>query len=161
MPLKDDKKLVEIYTDGACSGNPGRGGYGVILCYNGKTKELSEGFLNTTNNRMEILAAVTGLESLNQPCRVKLYSDSKYLVDAVCQGWLAKWSKNNWMRTKTEKAKNADLFKRLLAQLARHEVEFLWVKGHAGHPQNERCDKLATTAIKGEHLKKDPGFDGI
>lgn len=148
-------KHVDIFTDGACSGNPGKGGYGVILKYNGAVKELSEGFLSTTNNRMEILAAVKGLEILKEPCSVTLYSDSKYLVDSVNQGWLIKWQKNNWYRSKSEKAKNVDLFKRLLIQLNKHKVEFIWIKGHAGHPENERCDFLATSAIKGDSLSID------
>ena len=152
-------KTVDIFTDGACSGNPGKGGYGIILEYNGKSKEISEGFILTTNNRMEIMAATVGLEMLKEPCKVNLYSDSKYLVDSINQGWLAKWSKNNWMRTKSEKAKNADLFKRLLAQLKIHNVNFIWVKGHAGHPKNERCDYLATSAIKSVNLKEDLGFE--
>lgn len=149
------QKHVEIFTDGACSGNPGKGGYGVILRYNGSVKEISEGFELTTNNRMEILAAVTGLEALKEPCCVTLYSDSKYLVDSINQGWIVKWQKNNWYRTKNEKAKNVDLFKRLLAQLDIHKVEFVWVKGHAGHPENERCDQLATSAILGNNLSID------
>lgn len=148
-------KHVDVYTDGACSGNPGKGGYGVILKYNGAVKELSEGFVNTTNNRMEILAAVKGLEILKEPCSVTLYSDSKYLVDSVNQGWIIKWQKNNWYRTKNEKAKNVDLFKRLLAQLDIHKVEFVWIKGHAGHPENERCDFLATSAAAGDNLIED------
>ena len=148
-------KHIEIFTDGACSGNPGKGGYGVILKYNGATKELSEGFKLTTNNRMEILAAIKGLEALNQPCKVTLYSDSKYLVDSVNQGWIIKWQKNNWYRTKSEKAKNVDLFKRLLTQMDRHQVEFIWVKGHAGHEENERCDHLATSAILNDVLSND------
>lgn len=152
-------KTVDIYTDGACSGNPGKGGYGVILSYNGKTKEISEGFLTTTNNRMEITAAVVALEALKEPCKVNLTSDSKYLVDSVNQGWLKKWSSNGWMRTKSEKAKNTDLFKRLLKQLEIHDVTFIWVKGHAGHPMNDRCDYLATSAIKGKHLSVDKGFE--
>ena len=148
-------KRVEIFTDGACSGNPGKGGYGVILKYNGVSREISEGFLLTTNNRMEILAAIKGLEALKEPCTVTLYSDSKYLVDSVNQGWLIKWQKNNWYRTKNEKAKNVDLFKRLLMLLDKHKVEFVWVKGHAGHIENERCDHLATSAILGENLSID------
>ncbi len=148
-------KHVDVYTDGACSGNPGKGGYGVVLKYNGAVKELSEGFVNTTNNRMEILAAVKGLEILKEPCSVTLYSDSKYLVDSVNQGWIIKWQKNNWYRTKNEKAKNVDLFKRLLAQLNVHKVEFVWIKGHAGHPENERCDFLATSAAAGDNLSED------
>ena len=148
-------KSVKIYTDGACSGNPGKGGYGAILEYNGTTKELSGGFLSTTNNRMEILAAVVALETLKEPCNVVLTSDSKYLVDSVNQGWIEKWKNNNWYRTKSEKAKNVDLFKRLVAQLERHNVEFVWVKGHAGHPQNERCDQLATSAINSDRVMED------
>lgn len=154
----NQRKHVTLYTDGACSGNPGKGGYGAILEYKGHEKELSAGYAVTTNNRMEILAAVAGLELLKEPCDVTLYSDSKYLVDAVNQGWIAKWSKNGWYRTKTEKAKNEDLFRRLLVQLKRHHVEFLWVKGHAGHPQNERCDALATGAIKKDNLLIDEGY---
>lgn len=146
---------VEIFTDGACSGNPGKGGYGVILKYGEKTKELSEGFVKTTNNRMEILAAIKGLEALKEPCNVTLYSDSKYLVDSVNQGWIIKWKKNNWFRTKSEKAKNIDLFKRLMELLNIHKVEFVWVKGHAGHPENERCDKLATESILKDNLSID------
>lgn len=148
---------VDIFTDGACSGNPGKGGYGVILKYGDKIKELSEGFIQTTNNRMEILAAIKGLEALKEPCTVTLYSDSKYLVDSVNQGWIIKWQKNNWYRTKSEKAKNIDLFKRLLELLNTHKVEFVWVKGHAGHPENERCDQLATNSI----LKDDLSVDNI
>ena len=152
-------KNIEIYTDGACSGNPGKGGYGVILKYNDNIKEMSQGFISTTNNRMEILAAVVGLEALKQPCKVTLYSDSKYLVDSINQGWLVKWQKNNWIRSGKEKAKNIDLFTRLLDQLKIHDVEFIWVKGHAGHAQNERCDFLATSAIKSDNLLVDKGFE--
>ncbi len=152
-------KNIEIYTDGACSGNPGKGGYGVILKYNDNIKEMSQGFISTTNNRMEILAAVIGLEALKQPCKVTLYSDSKYLVDSINQGWLTKWQKNNWIRSGKEKAKNIDLFTRLLDQLKIHDVEFIWVKGHAGHEQNERCDFLATSAIKSDNLLVDKGFE--
>lgn len=152
-------KKIELFTDGACSGNPGKGGYGVILNYNGKTKEISQGFNMTTNNRMEILAAVVGLEALKEPCEVDLYSDSKYLVDSINQGWIEKWKSNNWMRTNKEKAKNIDLFTRLLTQLSIHKVNFIWVKGHAGHLENERCDFLATSAINSENLIDDENFD--
>ena len=148
-------KTVRIYTDGACSGNPGKGGYGAILEYNGTRRELSQGFVCTTNNRMEILSAVVAMEALKEPCNVILTSDSKYLVDSVKQGWIEKWRANNWYRTKNEKAKNVDLFKRLVTQLERHSVEFVWVKGHAGHPENERCDQLATSAIKSDNLIED------
>ncbi len=153
------KKEVEIFTDGACSGNPGKGGYGAILRYNGKVKELSQGFIKTTNNRMELLSAITALEALKEPCRVVLTSDSKYLVDSVNLGWIDKWRKNDWYRTKNEKAKNIDLLNRLVAQRERHDVTFVWVKGHAGHPENERCDELATGAIKSGNLLVDPGMD--
>ena len=148
-------KNVEIFTDGACSGNPGKGGYGAVLRYNGVVRELSGGYKCTTNNRMELMAAITALEALKEPCRVVLTSDSKYLVDSVKLGWIEKWKKNNWYRTKNEKAKNVDLLVRLVAQLDRHEVEFVWVKGHAGHPENERCDALATNAILGDNLIED------
>ena len=156
--MKDNKKNVEIFTDGACSGNPGKGGYGVVLKFGEATKEMSQGFRLTTNNRMELLAAIKGLEALKYPCNVKLYSDSKYLVDSVNQGWIVKWQKNNWMRTKSEPAKNVDLFKRLLRLIETHNVEFIWVKGHAGHPMNERCDELGVAAYNGNNLIEDEGF---
>ncbi len=152
-------KSVEIFTDGACSGNPGKGGYGAILRYNGRVKELSQGFVKTTNNRMELMSAIVALEALKEPCCVVLTSDSKYLVDSVNLGWIDKWRKNDWYRTKSEKAKNIDLLNRLVAQKERHDVTFVWVKGHAGHPENERCDELATGAIKGDNLIVDPGMD--
>ena len=136
-------KKVEIFTDGACSGNPGPGGYGVILRYNGVEKELSGGDSETTNNRMELTAAIKGLEALKERCCVILYSDSKYLTDAINCGWAVKWRENGWMRTKREQALNVDLWERLLDLLEEQEVTFVWVKGHAGHPENERCDHLA------------------
>jgi len=139
-------KKVEIFTDGACSGNPGPGGYGVILKYNGHEKELSEGYKNTTNNRMELLAIIKGLEALKEPCEVTVYSDSRYIVDAINKGWVRRWAANNWKRNKTEIAKNIDLWIQLLKLLDRHKVTFVWVKGHAGHPENERCDELAVQA---------------
>ncbi len=139
-------KKVEIFTDGACSGNPGPGGYGVILKYNGHEKELSGGYRNTTNNRMELMAIIKGLEALKEPCEVMVYSDSRYIVDAINKGWVQRWAANNWMRNKKESAKNIDLWERLLKQLARHKVRITWVKGHAGHEENERCDQLAVKA---------------
>ena len=153
-------KFVEIYTDGACSGNPGKGGFGAILKYNGNTKEISQGFKCTTNNRMELMAAITALEMLKESCKVDLYSDSKYLVDSVNLGWIKKWQSNGWKRKGSEMAKNIDLLKRLVCQLERHEVSFVWVKGHDGHIENERCDHLATSAIKSSDLKDDFGYDG-
>ncbi len=136
-------KRVEIFTDGACSGNPGPGGYGVVLKYKTARKELSGGEAETTNNRMELMAAIAGLETLKEKCAVTLHSDSKYLIDAVNLGWAVKWRENGWMRTKKDRALNSDLWERLLGLIEFHEVELVWVKGHAGHPENERCDALA------------------
>ncbi len=135
--------FVEIFTDGACSGNPGPGGWGTILRCNGQEKELSGGESETTNNRMELLAVINGLESLNRKCKVKIYSDSSYVVNGITKGWAEGWRKNNWRKADKKPALNPDLWERLLDLLAQHEYEFEWVKGHAGHPENERCDKLA------------------
>lgn len=137
-------KHVAVYTDGACRGNPGPGGYGVVLVYEGHEKELSGGEKSTTNNRMELSAAIAGLSALKEPCRVTLYSDSKYLVDAVTLGWLASWRARGYRRGKNEPVLNPDLWETLHELLLKHEVEFVWVKGHDGHAYNERCDKLAT-----------------
>lgn len=141
-------KRVEIFTDGACSGNPGPGGYGVILRYNGTVKELSGGERETTNNRMELTAVITGLSALKEPCEVELYSDSKYIIDAVTKGWAKKWQSNGWIKGDKKKALNSDLWERLLALLDKHRVTFIWVKGHAGHSENERCDRLAVEAAQ-------------
>ena len=140
------RKQVEIFTDGACSGNPGPGGwggYGVILRYKQFEKEISGGEANTTNNRMELSAVIAGLEALTEPCDVTLYSDSKYFVDAIEQGWAKKWKAKGWMRTNKDKALNPDLWEKILELLDKHNVTLVWIKGHAGHPENERCDKLA------------------
>ncbi len=137
-------KEVQLYTDGACRGNPGRGGYGAILVYGKYEKELSGGEALTTNNRMELMAAITGLETLKEPCLVTLYSDSKYLVDAFLLGWVETWKKAGWKRGK-EELKNPDLWERLYALTEKHSVTFVWVKGHNGHDYNERCDALATS----------------
>ena len=136
-------KEVELYTDGACRGNPGKGGYGAILVYGKYEKEISGGERETTNNRMELMAAISGLEALKEPCKVTLYSDSKYLVDAYNQGWVYSWQKSGWRRGKDE-LKNPDLWDRLFNLTSMHEVTFVWVKGHNGHDYNERCDALAT-----------------
>ena len=152
------EKNVVIYTDGACTGNPGPGGYGVVLLYNDHRKELSGGFRLTTNNRMEMMAAVVGLQSLNQPCDVILHSDSKYLVDAMVQGWARKWQANGWKRNKKEMAKNPDLWQQLLDLCDFHRVNFRWVKGHAGFAENERCDQLAVAASRAADLPVDPGY---
>lgn len=152
---------VKIYTDGSARGNPdGPGGYGTILsCVdaNGREhiREFSGGYEKTTNNRMELMAAIIGLEALTRPCKVFLYSDSQYLVKAFNDRWIDGWIKKGWKRGKNEPVKNVDLWKRLLKAKEGHDVEFIWVKGHAGHPQNERCDELATTAADGDHLMKD------
>ena len=151
-------KEVTIFTDGACSGNPGRGGFGVILNYMGKIKEISKGYICTTNNRMEIMAALAGLNALKEPCKVTLYSDSKYLVDSVNKGWIASWQKNGWKNSKKEKVKNRELFEELINLINIHQVEFCWVKGHDGHTENERCDYLATTAAKSKNALEDTGY---
>ncbi len=137
-------KQVEIFTDGACLGNPGPGGWGVILKYQGKEKELSGGEPETTNNRMELTAAIVALEALKTPCEIKLYSDSQYLINAFELGWLEKWKKSGWKRADNAEVKNVDLWQRLSELTAIHKVEFIWVRGHDGHPENERCDRLAS-----------------
>lgn len=155
---------VKIYTDGAARGNPdGPGGYGTVLEYTDTkgtlhTRELSRGYQKTTNNRMELMAVIAGLEALNRPCEVELYSDSQYVVNAFNQHWIESWIKKGWKRGKNEQVKNVDLWKRLLAAKEPHTVKFIWVKGHNGHPQNERCDELATGAADGEELLVDEGI---
>ncbi len=139
-------KEVKIYTDGACRGNPGPGGWGCILVYGEHEKEMSGGEPVTTNNRMELLAAINGLSALREPCRVELCSDSKYLVDAVTLGWIAGWQRQNYRRGKKDEVKNIDLWEKLSSLLSLHDVNFIWVKGHDGHAYNERCDALATAA---------------
>lgn len=157
--------VVQIYTDGSARGNPdGPGGYGAVLLFTDSQgrlheKELSAGYQKTTNNRMELMAAIAGLEALNRPCTVELYSDSKYLTDAFNQRWIDSWLANNWKRGKSGPVKNIDLWERLLAAKAPHQVTFHWVRGHAGHPQNERCDKLATAAADGDNLLCDAGAE--
>lgn len=138
-----DKKTVYIFSDGACSGNPGPGGYGVILRCDGREKELSGGDSHTTNNRMELMGVITGLEALKYPCKVILQTDSKYVVDSVMKGWAKSWRKNGWIKSDKKPALNADLWERLLDLLEIHDVTFNWIKGHAGHAENERCDRLA------------------
>lgn len=138
-------KKVEIFTDGACSGNPGPGGWGAVLRYNGQEKELSGGEAHTTNNRMELSAVIFSLKALKEPCEVFLTTDSKYVCDAVTKGWAVSWRKNGWKKADKKPALNSDLWEELLNLLDRHTVKFNWVKGHAGHPENERCDRLAVT----------------
>lgn len=160
---------VTIYTDGACKGNPdGPGGYGVVLLYTDKNnqvhrKEIAGGFKNTTNNRMEIMAAIVGLEALKRPCQVTLYSDSQYLVNAIEQKWVERWQKNGWLRDpkKGIKAKNVDLWQRLLKAMENHQVKFKWVRGHDGLAENERCDQLATEAAMRPDLPEDIYEKGV
>ncbi len=153
-------KAVEIYTDGACLGNPGPGGYGAVLIYGPHRRELSGGFRLTTNNRMEMMGAIVALNALTEPCAVTLYSDSKYVVDAMVKGWAKRWQRQNWMRTKTEPALNPDLWAELLQAGDRHQVTWRWVKGHAGNPENERCDRLAVAAAHQPQLPPDLGYPG-
>lgn len=141
-------KKVEIYTDGACSGNPGPGGWGAVLRFGEYEREISGGEIETTNNRMELSAVINALKMLNQPCDIVLCSDSKYVCDAIEKGWLKKWQSNNWIRNKNNPVLNSDLWKQLVELLSKHTVHIKWVKGHAGHPENERCDSLAVAAIK-------------
>lgn len=141
------KKQLEIFTDGACSGNPGPGGWGALLRYQGIEKELSGGSAATTNNRMELTAIIEALACLKEPCIVTLTTDSKYAADGITKGWAKSWQKNGWKKADRKPALNADLWERLLQLLAVHQVKIVWVKGHAGHPENERCDQLATGAI--------------
>ena len=138
-------KKVTIYTDGACTGNPGPGGYGAILIYEGRRKEIAGGEIATTNNRMELMGAIKALEMLKEPCEVDVYSDSRYVVDAIEQGWAEGWRKKGWRRKKAP-ALNPDLWEILLNLLKNHKAKFHWIKGHAGHPENERCDEMARMA---------------
>ena len=141
-------KHVDLFTDGACSGNPGPGGYGTILRYNGNEKELSAGEESTTNNRMELTAVIVGLAALKETCDVTVYSDSKYVVDGIQKGWAESWKRNGWRKADKKPALNADLWDKLLSLLAIHTVRFVWLKGHDGHPENERCDKMAVAAYQ-------------
>lgn len=150
---------VVMYTDGSALGNPGPGGYGVVLRYNQHYKELSGGFRRTTNNRMELMACIAGLRTLKRPMRVVIYSDSKYVVDAVQEGWVQRWQAKNWMRTATEPAQNADLWAELVQLCTVHQVQFVWVPGHSGVPDNERCHQLATAAAQQPNLPPDIGFE--
>jgi len=150
MESGNDKtmKHVDIYTDGACSGNPGPGGYGAVLVYNGREKELCGGELQTTNNRMELTAVIEALSALKEPCSVTLTTDSKYVSDGITLGWAKSWKAKGWRKADGKPALNPELWETLLMLLDKHEVEFVWVKGHAGHPYNERCDALAVSYYK-------------
>ena len=151
---------VTIYSDGACLGNPGPGGYGTVLLFGAHRKELAAGFRRTTNNRMELLGAIAGLEALTRPCQVVLWSDSQYVVHALSKGWLDGWQQRGWRTAAKEPVKNRDLWERLLRAIGEHEVDWQWVRGHTGNPENERCDQLAVAAANGPDLQDDAGFDG-
>jgi ribonuclease HI len=154
MPLP----TVTIYSDGACLGNPGPGGYGTVLLAGEHRKELSAGYRRTTNNRMEMLGAIVGIESLKRPSAVTLWSDSQYLIHAMTKGWLEGWQKRGWRTASKEPVKNQDLWQRLLRAIEPHEIEWRWVRGHTGNPENERCDQLAVAAASGGDLLVDEGF---
>ena len=141
-------KKVNIYTDGACKGNPGRGGWGTILVYGAHEKELSGGEVMTTNNRMELMAVISGLEALREPCEVTLTSDSTYVINSITKKWLDGWAKKNWVKSGNTPVPNADLWKRLVEAMKPHTIEWVWVRGHNGHPYNERCDRLAVAAAE-------------
>ncbi len=150
---------VTIYTDGACRGNPGPGGYGIVLMAGTARKELSAGYRRTTNNRMELLALIKGLEALKRPCRAEIYSDSQYVLAAFQKKWIARWKANGWQTTTKKPVQNQDLWMALDLALAAHTPVFHWVKGHASNPENNRCDELATTAARGSSLQVDAGYE--
>ena len=141
--LGDFMKHIDIYTDGSCRCNPGPGGWGAILVYKGIEKELSGGEIETTNNRMELTAVIKALQALKEPCEITLTSDSKYVIDAITNGWALSWKENNWRKSDRSQALNPDLWEILLEEISKHKITYVWVKGHAGHPYNERCDKMA------------------
>ncbi len=150
-------KQVSLFTDGSCLGNPGPGGYGAILIYKQHQKELSQGYRLTTNNRMELMAAIAGLQSLQEPCIVQLTTDSQYVKQGITQ-WIQNWKRRGWLTASKEPVKNVDLWKLLDAQVQRHQVHWHWVKGHSGHDENERCDILARDAAMGPDLQEDSGY---
>ena len=160
-----DMPNIEIYTDGACSSNPGEGGYGIVMLYKDKNgtihqKEFSKGFLCTTNNRMELMAVIDALNLLKKPCKISLYSDSKYVVDAINQKWIDSWQEKNWKINSKNPVKNIDLWKKYLTAQKPHKITFFWVKGHASNKYNELCDKLAVKARSMGNLEKDLGYSG-
>ena len=165
MPEHDNRPKKEtpencvlIYTDGGAIGNPGPGGYGVVLTFKGQRKELSQGFEKTTNNRMELMACIAGLTALKNPVEVIVYSDSKYVVDGMNKGWARQWLINGWKKKDGKPVENADLWKKLIGAAKHHQVKFIWVKGHAGKKENERCDELVQKASRGNNLIQDTGF---
>lgn len=153
--------IIDLYSDGGAEPNPGKGGYGIILSWQRKRKEFSQGYNLTTNNRMELLGVITGLEKLKTKSIVNIYTDSRYVIDGIEKGWAEKWKSKNWYRNKKEKAINIDLWSRLLDLISKHDVKFNWVKGHNGHPENERCDFLATKALQSDNLIDDDGYENV
>lgn len=153
-----ENKIVYAYSDGSSIGNPGPGGYGVVLKFSDSVKELSKGFVKTTNNRMELLGAIIALETLKGNQKVILSTDSQYVINGIEKGWAKKWRDNGWMRNKKDKALNPDMWSRLLDVVDQHDVKFIWVKGHSGHEENEKCDQLANQAAKSDDLYIDEGF---
>ena len=153
-----DQKQVTIYTDGSCLNNPGPGGYGAVLLFGSQRREISGGFRLTTNNRMEIMAVISALEALKEPCQITLYSDSQYVVNAMTKGWARRWQVNDWKRNKKELAVNPDLWERLLMVSQPHDVDFRWLRGHSGIVENERCDRLAFAAANQSGLPEDSGY---
>lgn len=149
---------IELYSDGGADPNPGKGGFGVILSYKGRRKEFCQGYKLTTNNRMELMGVIVGLSKLKTKSNVQVYTDSKYVINGITKGWANKWKQNNWYRTKTQKAINSDLWEMLLNEVAKHNVQFNWVKGHSGHLENERCDALATYALNSKELIEDTAY---
>lgn len=158
MPLQN-KNHISIYTDGGCSNNPGPGGYGVIIEMDGKREEYFGGFRLTTNNRMELTAAIIGLQKITGNKNIRLFSDSRYLVDGMEKGWAKTWQSHRWRKADKSRAVNIDLWQQLLNLCEQHDVKFVWVEGHSGHPQNERCDKLAMKARGQKNLPIDPGYE--
>lgn len=152
-------KRVIIHTDGGCKGNPGPGGFGVVLVCGKHRKEISQGYRLTTNNRMELRAAIAALQCLSEPCEVELHSDSKYVIDAMSKKWITGWQKRGWVKADKQPVKNQDLWQMLAAAAAPHKMDWRWVKGHAGHKENERCDELGNIAVAGRNLMEDVGFE--
>lgn len=161
MDKWNEMPIIDLYSDGEAEPNPGNGGYGIILTWKGYRKEFAQGYKLTTNNRMELLGVITGLEKLKTKSVVNIYTDSRYVIDGIEKGWAEKWKANNWYRNKKEQATNVDLWSRLLDLIAKHDVKFNWVKGHNGHPENERCDFLATKALQSKSLIVDEGFENV
>ncbi len=156
--MTENMPSVQIYTDGACSGNPGPGGYGAILKYGIRSREISGGYRLTTNNRMELMAIVKSLAELKKPCRVDLYSDSRYVVDAFNLGWVNSWIKNGWAKSDGSPVKNIDLWKKIIELSRPHKINWIWVKGHSDNEFNARCDRLAVEASRGDRLAVDRGY---